>query len=95
MSTDRRKFIYGATSAASLLALRARANISSADAWQRAADIARNVRAPTFADRLFDITKYGANPGAVTLATKAIADAIEACAKAGGGRVLVPAGGHV
>ena len=93
LRTDRRTFLHGAASAASLLAVRsAAANPSSADAWQRAADIARNVRAPTFPDRLFDITKYGARPDAKTLNTKAIADAIDACAKAGGGRVLVPAG---
>ncbi|HEU5135085.1 MAG TPA: glycoside hydrolase family 28 protein [Steroidobacteraceae bacterium] len=93
MRTDRRTFLYGAGSAASLLALRnAAANTSSVDAWQRAADIARNVRAPTFPDRLFDITKFGAKPDSTTLNTKSIADAIDACAKAGGGRVLVPAG---
>jgi polygalacturonase len=93
MRTDRRGFLYGAAGAATLLAVRgAAANESSADAWARAADIARNVRAPTFPDRLFDITKYGAKSDATTLATKAIADAIEACAKAGGGRVLVPTG---
>jgi len=88
----RRQFLYGAATAASLLAVRAGANTSSAEAWARAADIARNVRAPTFPDRLFDITRYGARPDATTHNTKAIADAIEACAKAGGGRVLVPAG---
>jgi len=88
----RRQFLYGAATAASLLAVRAGANTSSAEAWARAADIARNVRAPTFPARPFDITRYGARPDATTHNTKAIADAIEACAKAGGGRVLVPAG---
>jgi polygalacturonase len=94
MTTNRRAFVIGSgAAAATLLAARGLgASESSADAWQRAADIARNVRAPTFPDRLFDITKYGAKPGATTLATKSIADAIDACAKAGGGRVLVPAG---
>jgi polygalacturonase len=88
----RRQFLYGAATAATLLAVRAGSNTSSAEAWARAADIARNVRPPTFPDRLFDITKYGARPDATTLSTKAIADAIAACAKMGGGRVLVPAG---
>ena len=68
LRTDRRTFLHGAASAASLLAMRsAAANEIPADAWQRAADIARNVRAPTFPDRLFDITKYGAKPDATTL----------------------------
>jgi polygalacturonase len=88
----RRQFLYGAAAAAAMLAVRAGSNTSSAEAWARAADIARNVRPPTFPDRLFDITKYGARPDATTLSTKAIADAIAACAKMGGGRVLVPAG---
>src|SRR5262245_8195225 len=61
-------------------------------AWLRAADIARNVRAPTFPDRDFLITKYGAQPDGTTLCTKAIADAIAACHQSGGGRVVVPAG---
>ena len=89
--TGRREFLYGAVSAASLLALRsAAASDSTADAWQRAADIARNVRPPTFPDRVFDITKHGAIPDGATLNTSAIARAIDACANTGGGRVLVP-----
>ena len=64
----------------------------SDEAWARAADIARKVKPPTFPDRLFDITKFGARADGTTLNTAAIAKAIAACAKAGGGRVLVPAG---
>lgn len=48
--------------------------------------------APRFPARTFDIRKFGATPGGEALNTKAIAAAIEACAKAGGGRVVVPAG---
>ncbi|NDV81993.1 glycoside hydrolase family 28 protein [Bacteroides sp. 51] len=40
----------------------------------------------------FPITAYGAIEGGERNNTKAIADAIEACNKAGGGRVVVPAG---
>lgn len=40
----------------------------------------------------FSITKYGAKEGGVTNNTQAIAKAIAACNKAGGGRVVVPAG---
>lgn len=63
-----------------------------ADPWDRAADIARTVRAPEFPARDFDITAHGAKGDGTTLNTGAIASAIEACAAAGGGRVVVPAG---
>ena len=62
------------------------------DPWYRAADIARTVRAPEFPARDFDITAYGARGDGTTLNTHAIASAIAACAAAGGGRVVVPAG---
>jgi unsaturated rhamnogalacturonyl hydrolase len=48
------------------------------------------IKAPTFPDRAFAITDYGAKPGADC--TDAIQAAIAACNKAGGGRVVVPAG---
>ncbi|ATY30637.1 glycoside hydrolase family 28 protein [Sphingomonas psychrotolerans] len=66
--------------------------LAAADPWHRAADIARTVRAPVFPPRRFDITVFGAKGDGVTLNTTAIARAIETCAAAGGGRVLVPAG---
>lgn len=47
---------------------------------------------PTFLDRTVSIADHGAVAGGEAPNTKAIAAAIEACAKAGGGRVLVPAG---
>jgi polygalacturonase len=48
------------------------------------------VRAPTFPDRVIDIRGNGATENQDC--TQAIARAIEACADAGGGRVLVPPG---
>ena len=62
--------------------------------WASVDGILRRIVAPTFPDRAFDITKYGARPGGAVV-TKAIADAIAACAAAGGGRVVVPAGRFV
>lgn len=47
---------------------------------------------PTFPDGVFSIIDFGAEPGGAVMNTKPIADAIAACAGAGGGRVLVPAG---
>ena len=42
--------------------------------------------------RTFTITDFGARGDGATMATDAIRKAIEACAKSGGGRVIVPAG---
>ena len=50
------------------------------------------IRPPVFADRMFDIRGFGAIADGNTLNTKAFADTIEVCAKAGGGTVLVPKG---
>lgn len=46
----------------------------------------------TFPNKEFSITKYGAKKGSNHLNTQAFAKAIEACHRAGGGRVVVPAG---
>lgn len=45
-----------------------------------------------YPNRDFKITDFGAVPGGEVDNTKAIAAAIDACNKAGGGRVVVPAG---
>ena len=45
-----------------------------------------------YPDKDFLITDYGAKNGGEVNNTKAIAAAIEACHKSGGGRVVVPAG---
>jgi polygalacturonase len=49
-------------------------------------------RPPKFSSRIVDIRDHGAVPGGRLDCTVAIADAIAKCAKAGGGRVLVPPG---
>ena len=90
---DRRHFVAGAGAALSISAARSSvANIPSDEAWARAADIARKVSDPVFPARLFRITDFGARADGTTLNTTAIAKAIAECAKAGGGRVVVPAG---
>lgn len=55
--------------------------------------IEKNIKAPVFADRIFKITKYGASVKATAAKNqKAINKAIIACNKAGGGKVVIPAG---
>ncbi len=56
-------------------------------------NIERNIQAPAFPDRLFDITSYGASSQASPRRNqKAINKAIETCSKTGGGKVVIPEG---
>ncbi len=96
MKKSRRQFLVGASAVLSLAAARrSAASVPSDEAWARAADIARKVSAPTFPERVFDITRFGARADGKTLNTAAIANAIAACAKEGGGRVVVPPGQYL
>jgi polygalacturonase len=92
-SMQRRVFlVQGSAVLGGALAFREVRALSAGDAWQKAADIVRSIRPPTFPDRVFDIRKFGAVAGGETNCSAAVAQAIEACAAAGGGRVLVPSG---
>src|SRR5437763_12531685 len=61
--------------------------------WPAANDIVANTTIPTFPDRNFPITGYGAKNDGKTDNTAAIKKAIDACNAAGGGHVIVPSGG--
>ena len=65
------------------------------DAWSQVPAILRRIKAPVFPKRDFAITKYGAVADGRTDCTEAIRRAIAACGKAGGGRVVVPAGAYL
>ncbi|GAB2607469.1 glycoside hydrolase family 28 protein [Kribbella endophytica] len=60
--------------------------------WDQVHKILRETKPPRFRHRDYPITKYGAVPDGTTDATPAIRAAITACHRAGGGRVVVPAG---
>ena len=64
----------------------------AADPAKEMAAVLARIKAPKFSKRVFDITRYGAKQGSSNDSTQAIRKAIEACAAAGGGRVVVPAG---
>ena len=63
------------------------------DAWATDyKNILARIKPPKFPKKDFSITKYGAIADGKTLATEAFRKAIDACSKAGGGRVVVPNG---
>jgi polygalacturonase len=61
-------------------------------AWAQVPQILKRIVAPTFPDRRFLITEFGAVGDGQSDCTQAFADAIAACHKAGGGKVVVPEG---
>jgi polygalacturonase len=61
-------------------------------AWDEAAKILKRIKPPPFPKRDFGVTNYGAFGDGTVDCTKAFQDAIAACNKAGGGRVVVPSG---
>src|SRR5690348_10180617 len=65
---------------------------SSADGWDQVPSILARIKPPKFPSREFEITRYGAVSDNQTDNTEAFRAAIAACAKAGGGRVVVPHG---
>ena len=60
--------------------------------WDEMDRIAKRIVAPTFPDRDFLVTNYGAVPDGRTDCSEAFRAAIEECHRAGGGRVIVPKG---
>ena len=92
--THRREFL-AVTAAGAWLATGRGAMAAPAQAAAWSDEVPRllgRIQAPAFAKRDFDITKYGAVQGAEADSSEAIAKAIDACNRAGGGRVVVPAG---
>src|SRR2546425_3036577 len=100
--TNRRDFMQSIMTGGAGIALSGLSNNSVArvlncpllddDAWSQAAQILARIKSPVFPARDFPITKFGAVGNGKSDCTEAFAKAIDACNKAGGGRVVVPAG---
>jgi polygalacturonase len=73
-------------------AVAARAGAAGAAGWDLVPGILARIVPPTFPQRDVDVTRHGAVGDGRTDCTEAFRRAIVACAAAGGGRVVVPAG---
>ncbi|WP_336969247.1 glycoside hydrolase family 28 protein [Sphingobium aromaticiconvertens] len=88
----RRSVLAGGLVAAMAATLPLVAAVTGEDDWAPARAILARIRPPRFPRRDFDIRRHGADPANQAKTSAAIRDAIAACAKAGGGRVVIPAG---
>jgi polygalacturonase len=86
--------VAGALAALAMATAAARAEgpVAATDAWARLPGILAGIHAPVFPDRDFPVTDFGAVADGTTDATAAFRAAVGACARAGGGRVVVPPG---
>jgi polygalacturonase len=76
-------------------ATKTQADAAAAHAWSSVPEILARIVPPTFPDREFVITRYGAVGDGSTDCTESFRQAIDACNRAGGGRVVVPAGTYL
>src|SRR4030095_10161551 len=60
------------------------------DPWAQMPRILARIKAPAFAKRDFNVTRFGAKGDGRLDCTDAFRKAIDACRRAGGGRVVVP-----
>ena len=73
-------------------AVEAETSVDFNDPWKQADQIVKDIVVPEFKDQVFNIMDYGASADGNSSSTEAFKKAIAACAQAGGGKVLVPAG---
>lgn len=66
--------------------------VAKNDPWKSMQLVINNVKAPTFGNKKYLITDYGAIADGVFDNTKAFKEAIQTCSKNGGGTVIVPSG---
>lgn len=64
----------------------------SKNAWEKAQLIIDNVKPPTFPNKTYNIIDFGAVADGNSNNTLSINNAIKACSKDGGGKVVVPSG---
>ena len=90
---DRREFLKSLSIGAAGIAVFPTLALGQGDPWKTDyPKILARIKPPTFKKKDYDILKFGAKAGGQVDCREAINKAIDACSKAGGGRVVVPAG---
>ena len=90
---NRREFIKTFAVGAAGIAVFPTLTFGQADPWKTEyPKILARIKAPVFKKKDYDILKFGAKVGGQFDCREAINKAIDTCSKAGGGRVVVPAG---
>lgn len=77
---------------AALLAVPRQVSAATAAGWEQLPALLKRIVPPEFPKRDFIVTDFGAAPGGQTNCSPAFNSAIQACARSGGGRVVVPEG---
>ncbi|ACY49269.1 glycoside hydrolase family 28 protein [Rhodothermus marinus] len=88
----RRRFLELAAAGTGGLLLWPGRLLDGPEGWALVPEILAHIRPPVFPERDFVLTRYGAVGDGRTDCTDAFRQAIEACHRAGGGRVVVPRG---
>jgi len=88
-SINRREFLLSSGCGAVALSLLSR---KASAGWESVPEILARIQSPVFPNRDFDITQYGATGNGVKDCSEALLRAINACSRAGGGRVIIPKG---
>jgi polygalacturonase len=93
MNTDRREFIKTLILSAAAVAVAPRLIFANENPWQTVMPgILARIKPPRFPNRTFLLERFGAKGDGSTDCTAAFRSAIDRCAKAGGGKVVVPHG---
>ncbi len=94
--TTRRDFIKDLLISSAVLSVSPRILLAQTDPWKTVfPSILQRIKPPQFPKRTLSLDRFGAKPDGRTDCTAAFRAAIDQCSKAGGGRVVVPAGTYL